>query len=131
MPTYIDLKHIKNNATNKNLYFKTLKYINLKLVNIFLKIFKNIEIKIYGFDVKLLFKKKNLVNNLIILKKNSSFLFKFLTDLVIEDFPKKKKRFFIKYFIKSIEYSKTILIIIKTKEYKSIFSIINIYKNAC
>ena len=131
MPTYIDLKHIKNNATNKNLYFKTLKYINLKLVNIFLKIFKNIEIKIYGFDVKLLFKKKNLVNNLIILKKNSSFLFKFLTDLVIEDFPKKKKRFFIKYFIKSIEYSKTIHIIIKTKEYKSIFSIINIYKNAC
>jgi hypothetical protein len=53
-----------------------------------------------------------------------------LIDLVVEDFPKKKNRYFIKYFIRSINYSKYIQITLKTKEYKAVFSIINLYKSS-
>ena len=104
--------------------------INLKIIFKFLKIFKKIQINIYGFNVKLKLNKKNLINYLKILKKNSSFLFKILVDIIIENFPKKKKRFFIKYFIRSLEYSKILQIIISISEYKSLFSIINLYKSA-
>ena len=116
----------KSNTLN----FKIYKKLNLKLIKQFIKIFKNIQIKLYGFDIKVIFKKKNLINYLFILKKNSSFLFSTLKDLVVEDFPKKKKRYYIKYFLRSLEYTKTLQIIIKTKDYKPVFSIINLYKNA-
>ena len=116
----------KSNTLN----FKIYKKLNLKLIKQFIKIFKNIQIKLYGFDIKVILKKKNLINYLFILKKNSSFLFSTLIDLVVEDFPKKKKRYYIKYFLRSLEYTKTLQIIIKTKDYKPVFSIINLYKNA-
>ena len=51
------LEVIQNHSFNKEL-FKVYKFINLKLVFIFLQIFKNIKIKIYGIDLKLHFKKK-------------------------------------------------------------------------
>ena len=75
-------------------------------------------------------KKKNIINYLYILKKNSSFLFSVLIDIIVEDFPKKKKRYSIKYFLRSLEYNKILQLIIKTKDYKPVFSIINLYKNA-
>ena len=120
---------IQKHNFNKQI-FKIYKFINLKLVFIFLQIFKNIQIKIYGIDLKILLKKKNVLNYLQILKKNSNFLFKILVDLVIEDFPKKKKRFYIKYILRSLDFSKSLHLIIKTREFKSIFSIINLYKSA-
>jgi len=125
----------KKNFNNKNIYkpkkaYKKVNIINLKILLNFLKIFKNIQIKIYGFEVKLKLNKKNLINYLKIFKKNSSFLFKFLVDIVVEDFPKKKKRFFVKYFIRSLEYSKILQFLITIGEYKPIFSIINLYKSA-
>ena len=121
----------KKNFNNKNIYkpkkaYKKVNIINLKILLNFLKIFKNIQIKIYGFEVKLKLNKKNLINYLKIFKKNSSFLFKFLVDIVVEDFPKKKKRFFVKYFIRSLEYSKILQFLITIGEYKPIFSIINL-----
>ena len=70
--------------------FKIYKKLNIELFFVFFKIFKNIKIKVYGYDIKLIFKKKDILNYLFILKKNSSFLFNMLIDLVIEDFPKKK-----------------------------------------
>ena len=95
----------KKNFNNKNIYkpkkaYKKVNIINLKILLNFLKIFKNIQIKIYGFEVKLKLNKKNLINYLKIFKKNSSFLFKFLVDIVVEDFPKKKKKVFCKIFYK-------------------------------
>ena len=123
------IETIQKHNFNKQI-FKIYKFINLKLVFIFLQIFKNIQIKIYGIDLKILLKKKNILNYLQILKKNSNFLFKILVDLVIEDFPKKKKRFYIKYILRSLDFSKSLHLIIKTREFKSIFSIINLYKSA-
>ena len=114
----------------RNINFTLFKQINLIIVSVFFKIFKNIKIKLKGFDVNLIIKKNNLINYLTILKKNSSFLFNMLIDLVVEDFPKKKNRYFVKYFIRSMTYSKYIQISLKTKEYKPIFSIINIYKSS-
>ena len=75
----------------RNINFILFKKINLIIVSVFFKIFKNIKIKLKGFDVNLIIKKNNLINYLTILKKNSSFLFNTLIDLVVEDFPKKKK----------------------------------------
>jgi NADH:ubiquinone oxidoreductase subunit C len=123
------LKNIQKHNFNKDI-FKIYKFINLKLVFIFLQIFKNIQIKIYGIDLKIILKKKNLLNYLQVLKKNSNFLFKVLVDLIVEDFPKKKKRFYIKYILRSLEYGKSLHLIVKTKEFKPIFSIINLYKSA-
>jgi NADH-quinone oxidoreductase subunit C len=113
-----------------NLNFNTYTKINLKIIKQFIKIFKNIQIKLYGFDIKIMLKKKNIINYLYILKKNSSFLFSVLIDIIVEDFPKKKKRYYIKYFLRSLEYNKILQLIIKTKDYKPVFSIINFYKNA-
>jgi len=127
--TVNSLEIIQKHNFNKDI-FKIYKFINLKLVFIFLQIFKNIQIKIYGIDLKIILKKKNLLNYLQILKKNANFLFKVLVDLVVEDFPKKKKRFYIKYILRSLEYGKSLHIIIRTKEFKPIFSIINLYKSA-
>ena len=73
---------IQKHNFNKNI-FKIYKFINLKLVFIFLQIFKNIQIKIYGIDLGILSKKKNVLNNLQIFKKKSNFLFKILVDFVI------------------------------------------------
>ena len=73
---------IQKHNFNKQI-FKIYKFINLKLVFIFLQIFKNIQIKIYGIDLRILSKKKNVLNNLQIFKKKSNFLFKILVDLVI------------------------------------------------
>jgi NADH:ubiquinone oxidoreductase subunit C len=123
------LEIIQKHNFNKDI-FKIYKFINLKLVFIFLQIFKNIQIKIYGIDLKIILKKKNLLNYLQVLKKNSNFLFKVLVDLVVEDFPKKKKRFYIKYILRSLEYGKSLHLIVKTKEFKPLFSIINLYKSA-
>ena len=123
------LENIQKHNFNKDI-FKIYKFINLKLVFIFLQIFKNIQIKIYGIDLKIILKKKNLLNYLQVLKKNSNFLFKVLVDLVVEDFPKKKKRFYIKYILRSLEYGKSLHLIVKTKEFKPLFSIINLYKSA-
>ena len=123
------LESIQKHNFNKDI-FKIYKFINLKLVFIFLQIFKNVQIKIYGIDLKIILKKKNLLNYLQVLKKTSSFSFKFLVDLVVEDFPKKKKRFYVKYILRSLEFGKSLHLIIKTKEFKPIFSIINLYKSA-
>ncbi len=71
------LEFIQKHNFNKDI-FKIYKFINLKLVFIFLQIFKNIQIKIYGIDLKIILKKKNLLNYLQVLKKNSNFLFKVL-----------------------------------------------------
>ena len=123
------LESIQKHNFNKDI-FKIYKFINLKLVFIFLQIFKNVQIKIYGIDLKIILKKKNLLNYLQVLKKTSSFSFKFLVDLVVEDFPKKKKRFYVKYILRSLEFGKSLHLIIKTKEFKPIFYIINLYKSA-
>ena len=109
------------------LFFKKL---NLQIFSPLLKIFKNIQVVITGFDVKLKVRKKNIINYLFILKKNSSFLFTMLIYLVVEDFPKKKNRYIVKYFIRSLVYCKTIHLILKVKEYKPIFSLINLYKSS-
>ena len=79
------IETIQKHNFNKQI-FKIYKFINLKLVFIFLQIFKNIQIKIYGIDLKILLKKKNVLNYLQILKKNSNFLFKIFVNLVIKDF---------------------------------------------
>jgi NADH:ubiquinone oxidoreductase subunit C len=127
--TVNSLEIIQKHNFNKDI-FKIYKFINLKLVFIFLQIFKNIQIKIYGIDLKIILKKKNLLNYLQVLKKTSNFSFKVLVDLVVEDFPKKKKRFYVKYILRSLEFGKSLHLIIKTKEFKPIFSIINLYKSA-
>jgi NADH:ubiquinone oxidoreductase subunit C len=127
--TVNSLEIIQKHNFNKDI-FKIYKFINLKLVFIFLQIFKNIQIKIYGIDLKIILKKKNLLNYLQVLKKTSNFLFKVLVDLVVEDFPKKKKRFYVKYILRSLEFGKSLHLTIKTKEFKPIFSIINLYKSA-
>ena len=44
----------KSNTLN----FKIYKKLNLKLIKQFIKIFKNIQIKLYGFDIKVILKKK-------------------------------------------------------------------------
>jgi len=110
--------------------FKIYKKLNIELFFVFFKIFKNIKIKVYGYDIKLIFKKKDILNYLFILKKNSSFLFNMLIDLVIEDFPKKKNRFVAKYFLRSINYSKIIQITLNIQNSKPIYSLINLYKSA-
>lgn len=114
----------------KKINFLIYKKINLIIYSLFFKIFKNIKIKLKGLEVTVLFKKKNLINYLTILKKNSAFLFNILVDIIIEDFPKKKNRFFLKYIIRSLNFCKFLQIFIKTKEYKPVFSIINIYKSS-
>ena len=121
--------NIKKNLFNevKN---QLLKNLNLKIVIKFFSFFKQIKIFFTGLDVKMFFKKKNIINNLIVLKKNSSFMFKFLVDLIIEDFPKLKKRYFVKYIIRSLNFCKKIYIILNIKEFTPIFSIINIFKSA-
>jgi len=110
--------------------FKIYKKINFQIILIFLKFFKNIKIKIIGINVIIKFNKKEILNNLNLIKKNSSFLFKVLVDLVVEDFPKKKKRYFIKYFIRSLIFCKVLQIYLNIKDYNSIFSITNLYKSA-
>ena len=72
----------------KNLNFLIYKRINLIIYSMFFKIFKNIKIKLKGLEVTVLIKKKNLINFLILLKKNSAFLFNILVDIIVEDFPK-------------------------------------------
>jgi NADH:ubiquinone oxidoreductase subunit C len=114
----------------KKLNYLVYKKLNLQIFSPLLKFFKNIHIIITGFDVKLKIKKKNIINYLFILKKNSSFLFTMLIDLVVEDFPKKKNRYIVKYFIRSLVYCKTIQVMLKVKEYKPIFSLINLYKSS-
>ena len=41
------------------LKFEIYKKLNLKLIKQFIKIFKNIQIKFYGFDIKIILKKKS------------------------------------------------------------------------
>ena len=41
------------------LKFEIYKKLNLKLIKQFKKIFKNIQIKFYGFDIKIILKKKS------------------------------------------------------------------------
>jgi len=114
---------------SSNYYFYFLK-INIENFFFFFKLFHKIKIKILGFDIKFLIHKKDILNYLFFLKKNSTFLYTTLIDLIVEDFPKKKKRYVIKYFIRSIVYSKIIQITLQIKEYKSIYSIINLYKSS-
>jgi len=54
----------------KNLNFIIYKKINLIIFSIFFKFFKHIKLKLKGLEVTFLIKKKNLINFLIILKKN-------------------------------------------------------------
>lgn len=74
-----------------NSNFNIYKKINFQIILKFLKFFKKIKIKIIGINVIIKVNKKEILNYLNIIKKNSSFLFKVLVDLVVEDFPKKKK----------------------------------------
>ena len=117
---------------NQNLDIKSdiYKKINLKFISILFKIFKNIKIKINGLDLKIYIIKKNILNYILIFKKNSAFLYTVLIDLIVEDFPNKKNRFLIKYYIRSIYFSNILVITLKTKEYSSVYSLINIYKNS-
>ena len=55
--TVNSLEIIQKHNFNKDI-FKIYKFINLKLVFIFLQNFKNIQIKIYGIDLKIILKKK-------------------------------------------------------------------------
>ena len=81
---YILIKTIQKHNFNKQI-FKIYKFINLKLILIFLQIFKNIQIKIYGIDLKILLKKK-CIKLSTDFKKKSNFLFKILVNLIIKNF---------------------------------------------
>jgi hypothetical protein len=59
----------------KKLNYQIYTKLNIEIFFILFKLFKNIQIKLQGYDIKLIIKKKNLLNYLLILKKNSSFLF--------------------------------------------------------
>ena len=63
---------IQKHNFNKQI-FKIYKFINLKLVFIFLQIFKNIQIKIYGIDLKILLKKKKCIKLFTDFKKKFKF----------------------------------------------------------
>jgi NADH:ubiquinone oxidoreductase subunit C len=114
----------------KSLCYFIYKKINLIIYSIFFKIFINPKFKFKGSEVIVIINKKNLINYLTVLKKNSIFLFTILVDIIVEDFPKEKDRFFIKYIIRSLTFSKFLLISMRTKEFKPIFSVINVYKSS-
>ena len=124
----------KNINIKKKLFFEVknqlLKNLNLKIVVKFFSFFKKIKLFFIGLDVKMFFKAKDVINNLLVLNKNSSFLFKFLVDLIIEDFPKLKKRYFVRYIFRSINFCKKLYVILNIKEFKPLFSIINLFKSA-
>jgi len=65
-----------------------------------------------------------------ILKKNSSFLFKYLIDISVIDYPWKKNRFFVGYVFRSLSFNKILFCFLKSSNYSSIFSISSLYKSS-
>ena len=63
------------------------KKINLKIFKSLLNIFPFLTIRINGFITLLLIKKKYIILYLNILKYNSSFMFNFLVDIAVTDYP--------------------------------------------
>ena len=106
------------------------KKINLKIFKSLLNIFPFLTIRINGFITLLLIKKKYIILYLNILKYNSSFMFNFLVDIAVTDYPWKKNRFYINYIIRSLTYSKVIYIYIKTPSYRSVYSLTDLF-NSC
>jgi len=107
------------------------KKLNINFSLICYKIFKNIKIKLNGLDIILYFQKNNILQYLYFLKKkNSNFLFNILTDIIVEDFSNEKKRFLIKYYLRSLNNTKILCITLKIKEYSLLYSINSLYKNS-
>ena len=67
----------------KNIFLK----FNFYLANFFLEVLPCIKIYFKGLGLLLLMKKKYILFYLILLKKNSNFLFNFLLDIIIVDYP--------------------------------------------
>ena len=106
------------------------KKINLKVFKSLLKILPFLIIRLNGFITSMLIKKKYIILYLNILKYNSSFMFNFLIDIAVIDYPWKKNRFYVNYIIRSLTYSKIIYIYIKTPLYRSVYSLIDVYNSS-
>ena len=63
------------------------KKINLKVFKSLLKILPFLIIRLNGFITSMLIKKKYIILYLNILKYNSSFMFNFLIDIAVIDYP--------------------------------------------
>ena len=74
-------------SINFILNLKILKKINFKILKPILKIFPFALLRIQGFNTLFHFKKKYILLYLYILKYNSSFLFNYLTDIAVIDYP--------------------------------------------
>lgn len=72
----------------------------------------------------------NLFSLLFFLKKHSTCQYKSLIDIIISDYPAKKYRFCINYFILSFTYNARANIIIRNREVNGLISIINLYNSA-
>jgi len=104
--------------------------LNLKIYNTILKILPNIVIFYKGFSVTLNIKKKDFILYLNILKKNSSFLFKYLIDISVIDYPWKKNRFFVGYVFRSLTYNKIMYCFLKCSNFSKVFSISSLYSSS-
>lgn len=114
----------------KSFLIKSFLKLNINIFKTLLKIFNKIKLRTYGFNVLLAVKKKYIIFYLKIIKYNSTFLFNYLLDIVVTDYPWKKNRFFIRYIVRSLVYSRLIFIDVKTQLYKSIFSVTNLFNSA-
>lgn len=81
-----------NKITNKNLHIysinnKIYKRTDFKIFKTLLKIFPRLILITKGFSTIVLIKKKYILLYIKILIKNSSFLFNFLVDIAVIDYP--------------------------------------------
>lgn len=75
----------KNNL--KTIPKKTIIKLNFKIFKTLLKIIPFIKLRIKGFYIKITIKKKYILFYLKLLKYNSSFLFNYLSDISVIDYP--------------------------------------------
>ena len=71
----------------KSFLIKSFLKLNINIFKTLLKIFNKIKLRTYGFNVLLTVKKKYIIFYLKIIKYNSMFLFNYLLDIVVTDYP--------------------------------------------
>jgi len=104
--------------------------VTLKIFKNILGILPHIKVLFLGLSFLIIWRKKTIITYLKILKFNSSFLFKYLIDIAVVDYPWKKNRFYITYIIRSLKFNRVISIYLKTPVYESVFSISLLYNSS-
>jgi NADH/F420H2 dehydrogenase subunit C len=81
-------------------------------------------------EIEISIKKQTVLEFFYFIKSHSWTQFKVLSDIIVIDFPGRKKRFDVIYQLLSIRYNTRVNILVKTSELASINSITDIYSGA-